>query len=221
MVVLAALLVGAIYHAALRGLADASYVPARHAMAQWPQTGAPPGPVQWRAVRDALLAARAQEPDNPLFVEELGRLHELRVRGLDAGQPVVAAYLARALDEFRAAARMRPASPTTWANIALVKFRLGALDAEFYAAIAHAARLGPWEPGVQQRLSEIGVSAWSRLTPTGRGLTESAVERGLQMQPRVLERVLRNGAERAAFCADVSARAPRTALACARLDQSA
>lgn len=215
--VAAALLVGAIYHAAMRGLADARYVSARHAMAQWPQTGTPPGPAAWRAVREALQAARAREPDNPLFVEELGRLHELRARGLDPRQPVVHEFLAHALEEFRAAARMRPASPTTWANIALLKFRLDTLDAEFYAAAEHAARLGPWEPGVQRRLSEIGLAAWSRLTPAGRELAAAAVERGLQMQPRALERVLRAGAERRGFCADVSARAPRTALACARL----
>lgn len=201
----------------MRGLADASYVSARHKMAQWPQADAASGPAEWRAVRDALQDARAKEPDNPLFVEELGRLHELRARGLDPRQPVVREILTHALEEFRTAARMRPASPTTWANIALLKFQLDALDAEFYAAAGNAARLGPWEPGVQRRLSEIGLAAWSRLTPAGRELAAAAVERGLQMQPRALERVLKAGAERVGFCADVSARAPRTALACTRL----
>lgn len=202
----------------MRGLADASYVSARHAMGQWLRSETQPNPAEWRAVRDAVQAARDREPDNPLFVEELGRLYEWRARGFDARQPVVAAFLERALEEFRTAARMRPASPTAWANIALIKFRLDALDAEFYAAAGHAARLGPWEPGVQLRLSEIGVAGWSRLTPTGRGLTAAALERGLQMQPRALERALRAGAERAGFCADVSPHASRTALACARLE---
>lgn len=212
------LLVGGIYAAAMRGLADVSYVSARHAMAQWARSSAVPGPAEWRAVRDAVQAAREKEPDNPLFVEEMGRLYELRTRGLDPRQPVVQAFLARALEEFRMAARMRPASPTTWANIALVKLRLGALDAEFYAAAEHAARLGPWEPGVQRRLSEIGLGAWSKLNPAGRTLTAAAAERGLQTQPRELERVLRAGSERSGFCAEVAANAPRTALACARIE---
>lgn len=218
MIVIAALLVGAIYHAAMRGLADAAYVPARHAIVQWTRSDTAPGPAEWRAVRDAVQAARDQEPDNPLFVEEMGRLYELRTRGLDPRQPVIQAFLARALEEFRMAARMRPASPTTWANIALLKLRLGALDAEFYAAVERAARLGPWEPGVQLRLSAIGLNAWSKLNPAGRMLAVAAAERGLQMQPRALERVLKAGSERAGFCAGVPANAPRTALACARLE---
>jgi hypothetical protein len=204
----------------MRGLADASYVSARHAMLPWARAGTAPGPGEWRAVRDAMQAAHEHEPDNPLFVEELGRLYELRARGLDPRQPVVEAFLARALEEFRTAARMRPASPTTWANIAMLKLRLGVLDAEFYAAAEHAARLGPWEPGVQRRLSEIGVNDWSKLNPTGRTLTMAAAERGLQMQPHALERVLKEGRERAGFCAEVPAYAPRTALACARLKSS-
>lgn len=205
----------------MRGLADASYVSARHTMLQWTRTKTSPGLGEWRAVRDAMQAAHEQEPDNPLFVEELGWLYELRARGLDPRQPVVAAVLAHALEEFRTAARMRPASPTTWANIAMLKLRLGVLDAEFYAAAEHAARLGPWEPGVQRRLSEIGVNDWSKLNPTGRRLTTAAAERGLQMQPRTLERVLKEGRERAGFCAEVPAYAARTALACARLKSSA
>jgi len=202
----------------MRGLADATYVSARHAMAQWAQSDKAPGPAEWRAARDAVQAAREKEPDNPLFVEEMGRLYELRTRGLDPRQPVVQAFLASALEEFRTAARMRPASPTTWANIAMLKLQLGTFDAEFYAAAEHAARLGPWEPGVQRRLSEIGVNAWSKLNPAGRALTMAAAERGLQMQPRELERVLKGGRERAGFCAEVPAYAPRTALVCARFE---
>jgi hypothetical protein len=186
-------------------------------MLEWAKAKRTPGPGEWGAVRDAVQAAHGIEPDNPLFVEELGRLYEWRTRGLDPRQPVVRAFLARALEEFRTAARMRPASPTAWADIALVKFRLGALDSEFYAAAERAARLGPWEPGVQRVLAEFGLSGWNVLSPQGKALAVAAAERGLEMQPRVLEGMLKSAAQRAAFCADVPAYAPRTALACARI----
>lgn len=211
------LLIAGITSAGLRGVADASYVSARHAIVQWTQARRSPGPQEWRGARDALVSAHDLEPDNPLFVEELGRLYELRARGLDATLPVVRAFLSRALDEFRNAAHMRPASPITWTNIALVKYRLGTLDAEFYAAAQRAARLGPWEPGVQRVLGEFGVNAWSALSPRGRALAMAAAERGLEMQPRKMARIIASGTERAAFCAGVSASAPRTALACSRL----
>lgn len=216
-VTLGALLISGIYFAGLRGLADTAAIPARHAITQWTQARTLPGPREWREVRAALRTARGFEPDNPLFVEELGRLYEMRTRGLDSTLPVVRAFLARALDDFRTAARMRPASPTTWANIALAKYRLGELDAAFTAAAERAAQLGRWEPGVQRVLSEIGVNAWAALSPPNRATAAAAAERGLEMQPRAIERVLAAGVDRARFCADVSASAPRTALACARL----
>ena len=49
---------------------------------------------------------------------------------------------------------MRPGSPYVWASIALLKLRLGEMDAEFYGALERAARLGPWEPAVQIAIAD-------------------------------------------------------------------
>jgi hypothetical protein len=198
----AALLVLAIHAAALRGLADLAYFPARDTLSNWSRAGVEPTPAQWVAARGALQAARRLEPDNPLFVEETGTLYEKRVAAADPAQPLVRRYLARALDEFRLAARMRPASPFAWSDVALVKFRLAVLDAEFVAAVDNAARLGPWEPGVQRTLADIGFAGWPALSAPARTAIAGAIERGLITQPKEIARLAKIDDRAAAFCAD-------------------
>jgi len=197
-----AVLIAALHAAAVRGLADLAYFPARGTLDAWSKRGVSPTPAQWVAARDALAEARRLEPDNPLFVEETGRLYEKRVASADPSQPVVRDFLARALDEFRRAARMRPASPFAWTNIALVKFRLGEIDAEFRAAIENAAWLGPWEPGVQRTLADIGFAGWRDLPAPVRAMIAGAIERGLITQPKEIERLAKIENRSAAFCAD-------------------
>jgi predicted Zn-dependent protease len=210
----AVFLLMAMHAAALRGLADLAYFPARSTLDAWSRQGIAPGAAQWVAARDALAEARRLEPDNPLFVEETGRLYEKRVAPADPAQPVVRGYLARALSEFRRAARMRPASPFAWTNIALVKFRLGERDAEFRAAIDNAARLGPWEPGVQRALADIGFAGWRELPAPVRATIAAAIERALYTQPKVIERLAKIDDRAAAFCADPLSRG--AARLCAR-----
>jgi tetratricopeptide (TPR) repeat protein len=197
-----ALLVAALHAAAVRGLADLAYFPARSTLDAWGKKGVAPSAAQWVAARDALAEARRLEPDNPLFVEETGRLYEKRVAPADPAQPVVRGYLERALDAFRQAARMRPASPYAWSNVALVKFRLGERDAAFRAAIENAARLGPWEPGVQRTLADIGFAAWRGLDAETRAVIAAAIERGMVTQPKDIERLAKTDDRAAAFCAD-------------------
>jgi len=198
----AALLLVALHAATVRGLADLAYFPARGTLDAWSKKGVAPTPAQWVAARDALAEARRLEPDNPLFVEEIGRLYEKRVAAADPAQPVVRGYLERALGEFRRAARMRPASPFAWTNIALVKFRLGERDAEFRSAVENAARLGPWEPGVQRALADIGFAGWRDLSAPVRAVIAGAIERALFTQPREIERLAKSDDRAAVFCAD-------------------
>jgi hypothetical protein len=192
----------AMHAAALRGLADLAYYPARSTLDAWSSQGVAPSAAQWVAARDALTEARRLEPDNPLYVEETGRLYEKRVAAADPAQAVVRGYLERALDAFRQSARMRPASPFAWTNVALAKFRLGERDAEFRAAIENAARLGPWEPGVQRALADIGFAGWRELSAPVRGVIAGAIERGSFTQPKEIERLAKRDDRGAAFCAD-------------------
>jgi hypothetical protein len=95
-----------------------------------------------------------------------------------------------------------------------VKFRLGERDAEFRSAIDNAARLGPWEPGVQRALADIGFAGWRELPAPVRATIAAAIERALYTQPKVIERLAKIDDRAAAFCADPLSRG--AARLCAR-----
>jgi hypothetical protein len=204
----------AIQAAALRGWSDAEYYSARRAIAKWDAPARTPE-ADWRRAQAALEGAYGREPDNPLYAEELGRVHEWRALARAAPDPGARTQLRAALASFRAAARMRPASAAAWANIALVKFRLEEMDYEFYGALDRAERMGPWEPFVQRSLADIGFASWSWLAAPGREIAAGAIERGLVNQEEAIKRVARlhpHGAR--AFCADALVRARRVGALC-------
>ena len=67
----AALLVVAMHAAALRGLADVTYFPARHILNAWSRDGIAPTPAQWVAARGALQEARRTDKAIRLQVDEV------------------------------------------------------------------------------------------------------------------------------------------------------
>jgi len=188
-VVAAAGLLSGIYAAGKRGLADTADYPARRALAQWASEKRAPGETEWQAVHAALERAAALAPANPLYVEELGRLLELRAAGMDRSDPAARSLLEQSRAQFRQAVAMRPGSPYAWASLALVKFRLNEMDYEFYGALERAARFGPWEPAVQLALADIGLASWMLLALPGKQQVLGALERGMLRQHKEIVRI--------------------------------
>jgi hypothetical protein len=99
-----------------------------------------------------------------------------------------------ALDDQRKAARLRPGSPYTWANIALLKEQLSEPDREFETALRNAALLGPWEPEVQLVLAGAGFRHWDALAPETRAAMRANAARALRWQDaRMFELARRTG----------------------------
>lgn len=214
--VAAGLLLAGIYAAGIRGLADTAYYPARRAMAQWASGKRVPSAAEWDAARATLERAAVLAPSNPLYVEELGRLFEQRAVQAFPRAPSARvlpeearALLERSRAQFRRAAAMRPGSPYAWSSLALVKFRLGEMDFEFYGALDRAARFGPWEPAVQLALADIGLAGWRWLALPGKLAVLGAIERGMLRQSQEIGRLAKLHPDSAAFCADPLVRARR------------
>ena len=111
-------------------------------------------------------------------------MHDLRARV--AKGPEVTRELELSVSYLRRSLRERPTSPYTWANLAFVKSRLGALDDEFYLSIRNAATLGPWEPEVQLLLADIGFRYWNRMPKPAQEIVHGAIRRGLRRQDEKL-----------------------------------
>ena len=185
----AGLLAAGIYAAALGGLADAKYYNARTILTAAAQAKHLPGADELAGAQASLLAAHELEPANPLFVEQRARVYELQALRLPRGDPAARGLLRGALEEFRAAALMRPGSPYPWAAIATLKLRLDDLDFEFYGALDRAARYGRREPAVQLAIADVGLATWSLLAQPARMLVLDAIALALPRQGPELRRL--------------------------------
>jgi hypothetical protein len=179
----------AVYESAKRGLADWGSMRGRYEIAGWAERGTPPPPDRLQDAITALIDALALTPDEPTLIEHLGTALELRAAGAAPGSEAQRRYLEAALFHFRNAAALRPTSPYTWADILLVKYRLGQVDAEFFGAMRNALDFGPWEPAVQLIVADTGLGAWDRLDAGLRGRVSENLQRATLRQADALARI--------------------------------
>ena len=197
-----ALLVAGIYAAGVRGIADAHYFTARTLLTGAAQAKRLPQPAELTTVEAALRQSLAFEPSNPLFVEQLARVHEMRALQLKPGDPAARQSLQQSLAQYRAAAVMRAGSPYVWLGIAAIKLRLDAMDFEFYGALQRADRLGRWEPGIQFGLADIGLASWRLLARPAKVLILDAIVRGLPRQGAEIRRLAAGHGSLPLVCAE-------------------
>jgi hypothetical protein len=174
------LLIAGIHAAAVRGLADVHYTHARLLLSASAEAARMPQGGELAQARASLREALRFEPSNPMFVEQFARTQEVTASRASLGE---------SLAGWREAARMRPGSPYAWASIALLKLRLGELDAEFYGALERAAQFGPWEPQVQIAIADSGLAAWRQLAPPAKALVIADLERALLRQAPEVRRI--------------------------------
>jgi len=198
----AALLAAGIYAAGLRGLADLRYFEARSLLTRPGQEARLPERAELDEAQASLGEALALEPANPLFVEQLARVHEMRALQLGREDPARRAELRAALAQFRRAALMRPASPYAWAAIAAAKLRLDEADFEFYGALQRAERYGRWEPAIQLELADIGLAAWPLLAQPAKLITLDAIARALPAQDKDIRRIAAAHGHLSEVCAE-------------------
>ena len=161
------LLAFAAHDSALRGLEDWRSTRGRHDIRMWTQGRAVQSEEQWQRAVDALREALRLAPQDPALWESLGFAYDIGARNFvpNGGRGGWSVYNEFALIHFRQAAALRPTSPYSWAGVAVMKYRLDQLDAEFRQAFSSAMRLGPWEPGLQLITSDMGLALWDRLDP--------------------------------------------------------
>jgi hypothetical protein len=146
--------------------------------------------------RDDLARAAAHVPDDP-FVRETLALVITR----NSNEP---SDFEEAQRHLVAAIAARPGSPYTWANLAVVKYRLGDTGPAFEKVLVNASNLGPYEPEVQQIVSDLGLAMYDEVSPATRSAIERMVAAGMK----------RNAAE----ILQIASRRGRLDTACRHLD---
>ncbi|NKB37214.1 MAG: hypothetical protein GKR93_08600 [Gammaproteobacteria bacterium] len=118
--------------------------------------------VDWGNSNRRFLKALEFDANNPESLMMAGLSYEGQYAFKETGFAKAEKGRKLALNFYRNSVHLRPAWPYGWIDLALVKYRLGELDEEFYKSILHASELGSWEPGVQKVIIEIGLHGWSK-----------------------------------------------------------
>ena len=162
-----------IYRVSLVGLADVSSKTPVYDFNQWRSGQSVPEQGKLVAMQTALSEAYTLDPDNPNLLEMLGRLDaEMAAHGTYVGARTLRL---QSLAWFGQALRRRPTSGHAWLNVALMKYQLGQIDAEFSLALQQAQYRGPWDTQVQLGVIELGLAGWPVLPESTRATTRQAI----------------------------------------------
>ncbi len=184
------ILIGLIITAGFRGLADINVQSARRSLVLWESDVNTLNNTEWTIAYDSVSKAVSQDPLNPELLTLMANVQEWKIY-LDKDDDENNHYLSLALKNYRKAAELRPAWPYTWSQISLVKYRMGEIDQELQQAIENATKTGPWEPGVQQIIAEVGLGVWEELDFAMREIIVRNIDRGITMQPILMLNILK------------------------------
>lgn len=147
-------------------------------LADWEAKRQVPSEQAWQAAEQAISNAIAWYPaKNAAYAEQFGYMWQWRAYGANPSQASSKQYQQQAISEFRTATVLRPTWPYAWSGLAYAKLTAGELDQEFSHAMQQAAEYGPSRIGINRRLAEIGLIAWTNLQPALRELTLAQASR--------------------------------------------
>jgi len=193
------ILIGLIITAGFWGVADVNVQSARRNLLLWESDVNTLDNIEWTIAYDSVSKAVSQDPLNPELLTLMANVQEWKIY-LDEDDEENNHYLSLALKNYRKAAELRPAWPYTWSQISLVKYRMGKIDQELKQAIENATKTGPWEPGVQQIIAEVGLSVWEELDFAMRGIIVRNIDRGITMQPVPMMNILKKHGQLKMVC---------------------
>lgn len=134
----------------------------------------------WDELRANLSNALEHDPDNPKIHEYLALAIEGRYAYIAPEDEEAMPSRREAYTHYKKAISVRPTWPYAWVNLALVKYRLGETDDEFYYALHKADELGAWEPGVQRVIVDIGLHYWNSLSRDEREFVLQIIDKSLK-----------------------------------------
>lgn len=183
-----------IYIAGSWGLADVYFRAAVKELSHWQSGKITLEDKDWDRLRVDLSKAVELDPNNPEFHEKLAFAIEGRFLNVESKEPKAQVYRELALQHYRKSVHLRPVWAYAWANVASIKYRLGQIDEEFFEALHNVVKLGPWEPGLQRLVIEIGINEIGAFPQEEVLFVLEVVSRALEKQPyKTLDLIKKKG----------------------------
>ena len=174
---------------------------ARHESDIWLKNPATMSFEFWEKANGNLARALAMDPKNPVLHESLGQLLDNKAIHVKWITPEERAQTwQESRDHFRTAIALRPVSPYTWSNLALINSRLGEWNEETQLALRQAATLGPWEPEVQVNIAAVGWAGWNKWPADLKPVLEENLIRGSKRQRETMLRLIASPQQKNYIC---------------------
>jgi len=195
------LLVAAVFLAGMWGISSAGHSFAMWHFDSWQKSDTPPDVRTWKWVHEAMRWSLKLDPGNAEYSNDMGRLYEYTAIRMVEHDSQIQPLLAISLSFFQQATRLRPAWAIAWANLALLKHRMGSIDPEFEHALGSAIQFGAALPSVQRVVAEVGVAHWLYLSVAMRRKVLGNIHAGLgSLQRREIVSTIENYRMSAYFC---------------------
>lgn len=143
------------------GAANLDYYSVRNYIDLWNQSGETQTLEEYEAAKRSIKTARILHSSNPLYIELSGQIIEWgNVSGLDTDKSLLDAKAA-----YLEATTLRPMWPVSWANLAMLKWRLQEFDDEMLGYLDKANELGPQSREVHLLFSQLGLTLYKANHP--------------------------------------------------------
>jgi len=191
----------ALFCAAKWGLASAGHAFAMWHFSSWQKSNEVPDVRTWKWVHEAMYWSVKLDPDHAEYRNDMARLYEFTAVRMVEHETQVEPLLEISLSYVRDAVRLRPSWALAWANLSLLKYRLGRIDKEFAFALNRAMELGAAVPAVQQIVAETGIANWRELSVSMRKKVLQNIHGGLgSLRKREIVSIMDHYNMRAYFC---------------------
>ena len=171
------LLMCLIYVSANWGVADIYYRSAKSQVTKVRDGKIELAEVDWDKIQINLSDAIKLDPGNPELHEYLALAIE---SNLKSENNLSETSGLKALAHYKKSISLRPVWPHAWISLAVLKYRLGQIDDEYYDALKNAERLGPWEPVVQRFIVDIGLHGWPNFPKSNRLFTLKMISNAME-----------------------------------------
>ena len=195
------LFIFALFFAGKWGVASVGHSFAMWHIDDWWKSGDVPDVRTWKWVHESMRWSLKLDPGNAEYNNDMGRLYEYTAIRMVEHDSQIQPLLEISLSFFQQATRLRPAWATAWANLALLKHRVGSIDVEFERALGRAIQLGGALPSVQRIVAEAGVAHWRYLSVAMRRQVLGNIHTGLgSLQRRAIVSTIAYYRMSAYFC---------------------
>lgn len=154
--------------------------PARKQLDNWRENQRQLEHVQWENIQARIDLALQFTPDNPELLRDLGLSHEAEFIFYPATDVSATRGRKTAARYYQQAVSLRPSWPYDRIDLALADYRLNGAGRNLYRLMKQAVELGPWEPRVQQVVTEIGLRNWRDLPGNMREAVLKTVHNGVR-----------------------------------------